>query len=94
MTTKKKPAVRKKRITKKELNISRHKKVVHIWRALRAGFALTGIVIWLLQDGFQPLDAVILGLAGMSAFLDQAFGLVCRVIEKVLGWKLSFSVGD
>lgn len=69
----------------------RHWITEHVWRLSRALFILTGMVIWLAQDGFQGTDWLIL-LCGLGAGIcDQLHGFICNRIERFMRWKEDFN---
>ncbi len=68
----------------------RHWLTEHIWRALRSGFILLGMIVWLTQDGFSYTDIVVLCFGLAAAICDQLHGYICKKIEHIMGWTEDF----
>ena len=63
----------------------------HIWRAIRAFLLLLAVSIWILQDGFQFTDVIVVVLCFLAHLTEQFHGRVCNMIEGMLGWRKDFN---
>jgi hypothetical protein len=59
-------------------------RVEHLWRILRALFLLAGTGLWLYTECNNHL---IFGLFVSAAAVDQLHGVICHLIEKLLGYE-------
>lgn len=65
--------------------------VEHLWRGIRSGFILIGMIIWLFMDGWQTLDWVVIGCGAGAAICDQLHGFICKRIQRFMKWTEDFS---
>lgn len=72
----------------------RHHVIEHIWRAIRASFFLTALIIWVNQDGMQTSDYVIIGLVVCAHLTEQFHGFICNKIAEVLHWASDFDLWE